>query len=755
MTAGRESIDETWLRLRSTSRGAGLTREEMVHELPLRSELFSADQMERHGRALARSHKVEKGRARDLLLARLSANKALLAQAIDLLAEAVSANRRITPAGEWLLDNFYLIEEQIRIAKRHLPKNYSRELPRLVNGPSAGFPRVYDIALEAISHGDGRVDTESLSLFIASYQSVSPLALGELWAIPIMLRLALIENLRRVAAGVIVDRMDRNVADEWADQLAEIAESDPKNLVVVIADMARSEPPRASSFVAELTRRLHGQSSALALPLTWVEQWLGESGQTIEQQVQAENQQQATDQVSISNSICSMRYLSAMDWREFVETMSVVEQALRDDPIAVYSQMDFATRDRYRHVVERLARRCSLSEEQIAQQAVSLARKGLDEHGPDALSAHVGHFLIGHGSPQLQRDIAYRAPFRLRPHRREGRVPGWTFFGPIIGVTLLAAVALLLELRVGGWHGWTLWLLVFPCLLVASELAMALVNWAATLLVAPRQLPRMDYSDGLPSSERTLVVVPTLIGNEAGVDSLVEALEVRFLANRGPHIHFALLTDFFDAAQQTLPTDAGLLEHARSRIAALNAKYADASGEDRFFLLHRPRLWNAGEGAWIGRERKRGKLADLNAFLRCRDASAFQLIEGHTHVLGNVRYVITLDTDTLLPRDAALEFVGTMAHPLNRARWDDASRRITSGYGILQPRVGVSLSGAQRSRYARWFGSEPGIDPYTRAVSDVYQDLFCEGSFIGKGIYDVAAFETSLEGRFPENRILS
>jgi cellobiose phosphorylase len=755
MMAGREAILESWLRLRSMLRGGRLTREDAAQELPLRSELFSADQMERHGRALARSHKINSGRAPDLLLARLSSNEQLLLQACDLLNEAVSANRRLTPAGEWLLDNYYLIEEQIRTAKRHLPKNYSRELPRLGDGPSTGFPRVYDIALEAISHGDGRVDTESLSRFVASYQSVAPLTLGELWAIPIMLRLALIENLRRVGAGVIVDRIDRNIADEWADRMMEVAESDPKNLVLVIADMARSEPPQASSFVAELARRLQGHSSALALPLTWIEQWLGESGQTIEQLVQAENQQQASDQVSISNSIGSLRYLSAMDWREFVETMSVVEQALRDDPCDAYAQMDFATRDHYRHMVEALARRCAMSEAQIAQQAVSLARRGMAEHGEDAVAGHVGYYLIGDGLPQLQGDIVFRARLRLRPRRRAGRVPMWTFFGPVGSLTLIVGAALVWQLRAGGWHGWPLWLFVLPCVLAASDLALALVNWAATLLVTPHPLPRMDYSDGLPSHVRTLVVVPTMLGSAAGVEKLIEALEVRFLANRGPHIHFALLTDFFDAAQQVLPGDEPLLQLARQRIADLNLKYADADGEDRFFLLHRPRRWNDRERMWMGRERKRGKLGDLNALLRKGDTSAFALIEGDVRVLGNVRYVITLDTDTGLPRDVALEFVGTLAHPLNRARWNARGDRVTGGYGILQPRVGTSVSGAQRSRYARWFGLEPGIDPYTRAISDVYQDLFGEGSFIGKGVYDVEAFERAVGGRFPDNAILS
>ena len=272
------------------------------------------------------------------------------------MTAAVSANDRITPAGEWLLDNFHLIEEQIGTAKRHLPRGYSRELPRLALGPSAGLPRVYDIALETISHGDGRVDADSLSRFVAAYQSVTTLKLGELWAIPIMLRLALIENLRRVAVRIGTGRAERDLANAWADRMMETAERDPKSLILVIADMARSTPPMESAFVAELARRLQGQSAALALALTWIEQRLAESHLTIEQLVQLANQQQASDQVSISNSIGSLRFLSAIDWREFVETNSVVEGILRQDPQGVYAAMEFATRDRYRHATERIAK---------------------------------------------------------------------------------------------------------------------------------------------------------------------------------------------------------------------------------------------------------------------------------------------------------------------------------------------------------------------------------------------------------------
>ncbi len=315
------NLRHVWIGLR----GNNLSQKYVGEEPPLRSELFSASQMEQHGKTLAVSHTLSPGHGSEHLLTRLAENEGVLLEVRDLLTEAVKANRRITPAGEWLLDNFYLIEEQIRTAKRHLPKGYSRGLPRLKKGPSAGLPRVYDIALEIISHGDGRVDPENLSSFVAAYQTVTVLQLGELWAIPIMLRLALIENLRRVATRIATDRIDRNHADYWADQITETAEKDPKSLILVIADMARSNPPMVSSFVAELTRRLQGQGPALALPLTWIEQQLSESFLTIEQLVQSENQQQAADQLSISNSIGGLRFLGATDWREFVETMSVVE----------------------------------------------------------------------------------------------------------------------------------------------------------------------------------------------------------------------------------------------------------------------------------------------------------------------------------------------------------------------------------------------------------------------------------------------
>jgi cellobiose phosphorylase len=739
---------------RVNGRQQGFTQEHTAQEPPLRSELLSADQMEQRGEALAATHVLSSARTSDHLLSRLAKNEGVLVEVCELLTSTVKASQRITPGGEWLLDNFYLIEEQIRTAKKHLPKRYSQQLPRLGSGASAGLPRVYDIALAAISHGDGRVDLDSLSRFVGAYQKVTYLALGELWAIPIMLRLALLENLRRVGAALAASVLDRRRADRWAQQMLEVVEEDPTNLILVIADMARSSPALTSSFVAEFARLLQGQSSALALPLTWIEQRLSQTGLTIEQLVQSETQKQAAAQVSISNSIGSLRFLGATDWREFVESMSFVEQKLREDPADVYGKMEFAARDRYRHAVERIAKRSRLPESEVARKVIQLAHEGRTRARDDPRTAHVGYYLVHDGMPQLERATHARLALPELLEKAGRRFPVLLYLGGIALLTALFTSGLVSQARADGLIGWQLALFGIPIVLAVSQLAVALVNWLATLVATPHPLPRLDYSAGIPAEDRTLVVIPCMLTDNRNIGDLVEALEVRYLANRNAHLHFALLSDFVDAKDESLPEDDALVALARDKITALNEKYRDGT-DDKFFLFHRPRRWNERERLWMGYERKRGKLSELNALLRERGRDRFSVITGDTTPLINVRYVITLDTDTQLPRDSARSFIGTMSHPLNRPRIDAKTRCVREGYGILQPRVALSLAGANRSDYARLSGADAGIDPYTRAVSDVYQDVFGEGSFIGKGIYDVDAFEMSLDGRFPDNRILS
>ena len=719
---------------------------------PLRAELFNVEQLAGHARALAARQRVAARRVPNNLLDRLGDNEKVLRE-FNVATLAVDPNRRITPAAEWLLDNFYLIDEQIQMARRHLPRGYSRELPRLVNSPD-GFPRVYDIVLELISHVDAQIDVESLRAFIAAYQETASLSLGELWAIPIMLRLGLIENLQRVATRLAVARADRDLAGSWVRRLQNMVEKNPSQLVVVVADMAISDLSLSSSFVAEFCQLLSRKSPVLHLARSWLEQRLVEQGTSIEQLIQLESQNQAADQVTVSHSITSLRFLSAMDWKGFVEGLSLVEATLRGDPADVYRMMDFATRDRYRHAVEFLARHSGLAEGEIARRAIQLAAECARAKGPADRTAHVGFHLVDQGRSVLGRLANVRWPWHSIIERGIHAWPLAYYGGGIGFLTFFATLWVALSARSLDAAEWKLALFTLIFLLCASQLSVSLMNWLSLMLLKPRLLPRLDFSTGIRDDCRTMVVVPTMLGTQASIDRILETLEVHHLANRDRQLYFALLTDFRDAPEELLPADQELLLRVRAGIELLNSKYA-TSGPSRFFLFHRPRRWNAAEGRWMGYERKRGKLMEFNALLRGGSPASFSEIVGQTAILPEIKYVITLDTDTQLPREAARQLVGTMAHPLNRPVFDAVTGIVTAGYGILQPRVGVSLPGARRSWFVRLFAGDAGIDPYTREVSDIYQDVFQEGSFVGKGIYDVDAFERALKDRFPENTVLS
>jgi cyclic beta-1,2-glucan synthetase len=753
-------------------------------EDPFRSELYNSEQMNNHGQVLARSHRLMKRNTGDRLLKRLDANEKTLEEVRSLLVESISAGKTITPGAEWLLDNYYLIEEQMILARKHLPKGYSEALPCLSEGISAGMPRAYDIVLEIISHSDGRVDVKSLSSFIASYQENTVLTLGELWAIPIMLRLGVIENLRRISGKIALDVIDRNLADYWADRMTTTVKEEPGNLILTIADMARSKPVLNSAFVAGFTRELQGKGPALALPLSWMEQQLTGQGTTSNDLVRQENQKQASDQVSVRNSIGTLRVIGATDWRDFVEELSHVEAVLRQDPAGTYPLMDFATRDRYRHVVEATAKACPLSETDVARKAVALAVEGKertfggtadirsgslvlgqDRHagdwtGADRMSAvrlgHIGYYLIDKGLEAMEKASGMRLTLRQRLDRVCRARPVFLYGMTITILTLAVAAGMFQLVYRPGLEGWPLLsLAALLCLAGAAQLSISLVNWLSTLFVKPKLLPRMDFSTGgIPADCRTLVVVPTLLTDAAYIEELVEALEIRYLANPDAHLQYGLLTDFPDAVAETLPEDEGLLDLASKSIEALNEKYSSPE-EDRFFLFHRPRTWNAREVKWMGYERKRGKLAALNAYIRGRGADVFSVVIGRAGILSQVKYVLTLDSDTQLPRESAWQFVATMAHPLNQAVYHPKKNRVTEGYGILQSRMASAPPRTAVSWYLRMQGDLLGIDPYTRVSSDVYQDLFGEGSFIGKGIYDVDIFEQAVGHVFPDNRILS
>ena len=725
-------------------------------ELPLREEVFSVEQLELHSKRLAREHEISAEHGETKLLKRLDENEAMLLEVYDLLSAALGKKEKLAPAGEWLIDNFYLIEEQVRTAREHFPKDFSKELPRLKAGPCEGYPRVYCLALDLISHSDGRLHKNGLSGYISAYQTSVTLTLGELWAVPIMLRLSLIENLRRVGVKIYRGRKDKELAAYWAERLIKKAEEAPRDMILEMAEMAKTGPAMTGAFVSELVKRMRGQNIALALALTWLQQRVEEQGLSIEQLVMAEGQQQAMDQVSVGNSINSLRLLNSLDWNTFVEEMSPVHALLSEDPSGAYPEMDFDTRDMYRHVIERLARKSSFSEKEIAAKCIEFAAAG-KVTGEQPKRGHCGYFLLDKGLEDLEAGIKYRRDGKETLIGPAKKHPFLFYLGLITVLTLLTAYVLSgFFMRFGA----PLWKLIAAgCLILycSANPGISLVNWLAALFVGPKPLPKMDFSGGIPEEFRTVVAVPAMIYSRENIDNLLEKLEIEYFSNKDENIYFALLTDFTDAPVKETAKDKELLEYAKNGIEDLNRKYGgEAERENIFFLMHRFRKWNEAEKTWMGHERKRGKLAEFNRLILGKEEKdCDNFLTGGRNILETVKYAVTLDTDTGAPLDSVRKMAAAMAHPLNAAVIDRKKGRVTEGYGILQPRLGITFESLNASLFAKIFGGETGIDPYTRAVSDLYQDVFGEGSFCGKGIYDVFAFEEVTSGVFPENLILS
>ena len=724
-------------------------------------ELFGSDRLARHFRRLARKQKVvelprqRRPRGRGPLLMRLDAAERVLTHVHGVLARAVGDGKPVSPAAEWLLDNFHVVQGQVREVRATLPSTYYHELPKLAGtGPLAGFPRVYEIAVELIAHTDGRLDPALLELVTEQYQRVVPLTMGELWAMPAMLRMGFLENVRHMALRAAADLADTDEADRWADRLLLTTDAAGDSLGRALRELINSPPLFTPAFLTRFLQQIRSRRADFT-PLLWIEQWVAEEVMSVEEAVQRSTQQLALAQLVMANSIASLRAVGNIDWPTFVETASATDAMLRRDPAGVYAAMTFETRDQYRHVVEHLSRHCGTAEHIVAAAVVAAAESAAAAASPSAREAHVGFHLVSDGRRALEQSLGCRLDRSERLRRAAKDRPSLVYVAAL-GLALAATIMLVLDPLDDATSIAAIAALILA-IGPAADVAVAVVNQLVTLLLPPDRLPRMSYALGVPVEHRTTVVVPILLDSVDAVEEALEHLEVQFLANRDPEIRFVLLSDFPDADSERAATDADIVRAGVEGVRALNASYVDEGGSvgAPFYFFHRARQWNPAEQRWMGWERKRGKLVQYNQYVLGRDTGAFSVIEGEVTWLRGVQFVITLDSDTVLPRDAAPALIGTLAHPLNRAVFDEGVGRVVSGYGILQPRVSVSLASANVSRYAAIFAGHPGVDPYTTAVSDVYQDLFAEGTFTGKGIYDVAVFERAIAGRFPENALLS
>jgi cyclic beta-1,2-glucan synthetase len=724
-------------------------RERRVKERP--QVKLTPVQIQEHALRHAKEQQVDSRPQRSAeLLKRIKQSR----QQIRLVCEDLNAASRLeqkaTPATDWILDNEYILEGNARDVLLNLPRRFYRQLPVLDSDPYKGLPCVYGLAKELVSHTELRLDQENILTFIEAYQSVRTLKIGELWAIPQMLRIALIESIQSLAVTALSDLRERQLADFWANRLIAANRRDSNQLFAILAELAKAEPSPSPYFGAQLVGLLYDEEAPLAPVQSWLERTLKSPLYDINLR---EQNRQTREQLSCGNAFTSLRQLALLDWREIFEKLSRVEHLLRRDPSGVYQKMDFATRDRCRRAIEELAIASARSEEQVSERVIELAIQAGREATGDERRIHVGSWLVGEGRAELSRLLACRETLRYRTLEWIYRHHTSVYLSGIGGFTALfiSLIAVYAEtvplpvIRIG-----LLLLLLIP----VSQVAIEIVNYLVTRLLPPRLLPKMDFKDsGIPDAFRTLVVVPMMLANEDTVLAEAEKLEIRYLANKEANLLFSLFTDYTDSTTLTRRDDSRLLQRATACLTELNQRH----GGERFFLFHRERRWCESEQKFIGWERKRGKLEELNGLIDGSrpDSAPPMVYVGDPQRLTDVRFIITLDSDTQLPHATARRMVETLAHPLNQPRFDAAGRIMPGSYTIIQPRVSPTLPSTSISTFSRLFADAVGIDPYTQAISDVYQDLSGEGSYHGKGIYDVRAFSRVLSGRFPEDWILS
>ena len=654
----------------------------------------------------------------------------------------------LTPAAEWFLDNYHIIEEQLRNIKRDLPKNYYNELPKISKGVRKGYPRVLVLARILVARSNSKIDSESVVKFIEGFQAKAPLSIGELWAVPITLKISLMEALLPLVKTILETKKERIKANIFADEVLEVLgrHENPADEVIRLFNNCFCDSKKFNrSFIVQLIQRLRDQDPDLFRPMEWLEETLVRCNSNTKALIDKEHHRQAIDQVSISNIITSMRLFSTIDWHDFFERVNLVDPILRKDPTDEYSAMDIETKDSYRKRIENLSRRSNFSEIQIAEKILSKANEE---------KIHIGNILLKEKLRSFERSILYKRSFNESLTYMADKYPIFFYFIPFLVQVFTYYSLILSSFEIEEIRSPIGLLLSFLLVIPLSELAIGLQNYVITIIRKPKRLPKMEYKQGVPEKYKTMVVIPCLYNDQKTIKELVSSLEVHYLANQDEQIFFSLLGDFTDSPSEKMESDGKFLELVNHEIAELNKRYP-TSGMPKFYHFTRMRKYSRYDQKWLGRERKRGKIEEFNYFLRGSKTTSYLPSNTDPSFLTSIKYVITLDADTQLPLQSARRLIGTITHPLNRPVLNQKKSKVIQGYGIIQPRISVSLVSAAQTRFAQIFSGNTGIDPYTTAVSDVYQDLFGEGTFTGKGLYDVDVFIAVLQGRVPENSILS
>ncbi|UWG95571.1 glycosyl transferase family 36 [Dehalobacter sp. DCM] len=656
----------------------------------------------------------------------------------------------VIPAAEWYLDNYYIISDLITALIKDISKQYESKLFYLKGSDFNTHPRVYLIVEEFIKQSPHELNFEYLKRCIDAYQDEAPLSSAEIWAIPIMLKVLLLDKIFHHVERIVYIQDERTKADRWLESIFAGNETTPADI--------EFDPERSVStvYMERIARKLRDFGSDAKILLNWLDNLASRQNMTVEKAVNSEHHYLTAQGASMGNTITTIKQVNSENWSAFFENVSLVQQALQRDPANIFNKMDFDSRDRYRHEIETIARKYKVSEIIVAKTLEKMASEGKIEP-----CNHVGFYLFGVGKVMLEQELALDwgrvkkschgvyCYLKLKPTLSYLGMIGLFTLAPFLLFTAWLSASVGNNPNTGitvaaGILG------LIGSLILINGMAVYLVNRLFCRMMTPAFLPKLYMDQGIPKECKTIVAVPAIFSDPVKVKEQLAHLEVCYLSNQDKNIYYVLLGDFTDAYAAVTPSDNAIVTAGINGVKKLNQRY----GEERFFYFHRERQWNDRDQIWMGWERKRGKLIEFNKYLLNDGATSYTVISGNPQVLQGTRYVITLDADTILPRDAAHKLVGTITHPMNKAKLG-AKNKILYGYGIIQPRISLTAAGAFASPFSKIFTGAAGVDPYTCAISDIYQDLFGEGIFTGKGIYDLQVFHTKTKDTFPDNRILS
>lgn len=717
------------------AKGRNMLLNENIDEI--NDVLLKKEELLNHAFLIAKTHRLDtKMRTTKVLAKRMDNNYCIIFKIYKELNELSKNGGNLSPASEWLLDNFYKIEEQVKEVRQNLNSDRFIRLITLANGYLKGYPRAYAIALELVSHTDGRVEEELLIDFARAYQRVQIMSISEIWSLSLMIRIALIENIRIICGKIYNTQMQWSKA-EYTLSL------DDRLLFEDLDKNIETNGTLNNSFIEHILAKIRREGIDLPGLLSYLEKRLDEYNTNIQFVIQNEHKEHAVRKISIGNSITSLHGISTINWNDIFESISVVEEKLKKDPSQIYANMDFESRDYYRRVIERISKSRGISEVKVASQAVNLSIEA-KEKGKSQKQCHVGYYLIDKGRSELFHCLEIGKDH----YKLESIVP---YIGAIFSVTLFF-MFFVMRFILNNLSWIELFIMGLFILIPSSDAAIYLTNYLFMKIYPSSMLPRLEFKEGISKEATTMVIIPALLTDKKSVKDLLAKMEVYYLANKDDNLFFALVGDFKDGDCEKTETDEGIVIEALNRIKRLNEKY----GIEReiFYFFHRTRTYNEKQRKWMGWERKRGAIIEFNNLMTGKDDTTFYIKSGDIDNLREVKYVLTIDSDTNLIMGSAKKLIGIIAHPLNKAIYDDNLKIVVDGYGIIQPRIGLNIEDTIKTPFTRIF-AYGGIDPYTTAVSDIYQDVFGEGIFTGKGIYDLGLFNKVMDGKIEENTVLS